>query len=97
MARYGPEAHPQRCVTLRCEEIPSLVEVAARSDAVLIAIRAAGPTLVELPMEPPLDATARFGLVTLAGREPVPGLEAVRALMREALRDGDAASSRAPS
>ena len=97
MARYGPEAHPQRCVTLRCEEIPSLVEVTARSDAVLIAIHAAGPTLVELPMEPPLDATARFGLVTLAGREPVPGLEAVRALMREALRDGDAASSRAPS
>ena len=33
MARYGPEAHPQRCVTLRCEEIPSLVEVTARSDA----------------------------------------------------------------
>jgi hypothetical protein len=25
--------------------------------------------------------------VTLAGREPVPGLEAVRALMREALQD----------
>ena len=93
MARYGPEAHPQRCVTLRCEEIPSLVEVTARSDAVLIAIHAAGPTLVELPMEPPLDATARFGLVTLAGREPVPGLEAVRALMREALRDGEAVSS----
>lgn len=87
MARYGPEAHPQRCVTLRCEEIPSLVEITARSDAVLIAIRAAGPALVELPMKPPLDATARFGLVTLAGREPVPGLEAVRALMREALQD----------
>jgi DNA-binding transcriptional LysR family regulator len=90
MQRYGPEAHPGRCVTLRCEEIPSLVEVTARSDAVLIAIRAAGPGLAELPMTPPLDATARFGLVTLAGREPVPGLAAVRALMQAALRDTDA-------
>lgn len=87
MQRYGPEAHPARCVTLRCEEIPSLVAVAAGSDAVLIAIRAAGPELEELPIRPALDASARFGLVTLAGREPVPGLDAVRALMREALRD----------
>ena len=87
MQRYGPEAHPGRCVTLRCEEIPSLVEVTARSDAVLIAIRAAGPGLVELPMRPALEASARFGLVTLAGREPVPGLDAVRALMRQALVD----------
>lgn len=88
MQRYGPEAHPGRCVTLRCEEVPSLVEVTARSDTVLIAIRAAGPALVELPMQPALDTMARFGLVTLAGREPVPGLNTVRALMREALRDG---------
>ena len=78
MARYGPEAHPQRCVTLRCEEIPSLVEVTARSDAVLIAIHAAGPTLVELPMEPPLDATARFGLVTLSQRQEAPALRILR-------------------
>lgn len=87
MQRYGPEAHPARCVTLRCEEIPSLVEVTTRSDAVLIAIRAAGPDLVELPMRPALEASARFGLVTLAGREPVPGLDAVRVLMRQALVD----------
>lgn len=92
MQRYGPEAHPGRCVTLRCEEIPSLVAVTASSDAVLIAIRAAGPDLVELPMRPALEASARFGLVTLAGREPVPGLDAVRALMRQALADRDGLS-----
>jgi hypothetical protein len=39
-------------------------------------------------MRPALEVAARFGLVTLAGREPVPGLEAVRGLMRAALRDG---------
>ena len=87
MERYGPQAHPARCVTLRCEEIPSLVAVARHSDAVLIAIRAAGPALVELPMQPPLDTRARFGLVTLAGRTLAPSLAIVRDLMRTALQD----------
>ena len=32
--RYGPQAHPSLCVTLRCDEITSLVEVARASDTV---------------------------------------------------------------
>lgn len=85
--RYGPRAHPVECVTLRCEEIPSLVEVALHSDAVLLAIRAAAPGLVELTLRPALDATARFGLVTLARRTEPPGLAAVRQLMAQLLKD----------
>lgn len=85
--RYGPRAHPSACVTLRCEEIPSLVETARRSDAVLLAIRAAAPDLVELTLRPALAATARFGLVTLRRRTEPPGLTAVRALMARWLRD----------
>ena len=85
--RYGPEAHPSECVTLRCEEIPSLVEVVRHSDAILLAIRAAAPDLVELLMKPALDATARFGMVTLAGRTEAPALPFVRGLMHELLRD----------
>ncbi len=84
--RYGPDAHPARCVTLRCEELPSLVELTRRSDAVLLAIRAAGSDLVELTMKPALDATARFALVTLAGRSEAPALPIVRRLMQELLR-----------
>lgn len=87
IARYGPQAHPEHCVTLRCEEIPSLVEVAEHSDAVLLAIRAAAPTLVELAMRPALDATARLGLVTLARRAETPLLAIVRELMGVRLRD----------
>ena len=49
--RYGPQAHPSECVTLRCEEIASLVEVVRKSDAILVAIRSAAPDLVELPMK----------------------------------------------
>ncbi len=85
--RYGPDAHPARCVTLRCEEIPSLVELTRHTDAVLIAIRAAGPDLVELTMKPALNATARFAIVTLAGRSEAPALPIVRRLMQELLRD----------
>ena len=85
--RYGPEAHPARCVTLRCEEIPSLVELTRHTDAVLIAIRAAGPDLAELAMKPALNATARFAIVTLAGRSEAPALPIVRRLMQELLRD----------
>lgn len=93
--RYGAAAHPDACVTLRCEELPSLVAVAARTDTVLLAIRAAAPELVELTLQPELGATARFGLVTLARRTPPPALAAVQALARQLLRD-DGAAQRAP-
>ena len=85
--RYGARAHPSQFVTLRCEEIPSLVEVARQSDAVLLAIRASAPDLVKLTLRPPLDATARFGLVTLRRRTLPPGLATVRALMARWLID----------
>ena len=85
--RYGPDAHPARCVTLRCEEIPSLVEVTRHSDAVLIAVRAVGPDLVELTMKPAMNATAKFAMVTLAGRSEAPALPIVRQLMAQLLCD----------
>lgn len=85
--RYGPEAHPQRCVTLRCEELPSLVELTRQTDAVLIAIHAAGPDLVELSLKPALNATARFAIVTLAGRSEAPALPIMRRLLQSLLKD----------
>ncbi|MBC5782159.1 LysR family transcriptional regulator [Ramlibacter sp. USB13] len=84
---YGPAAHPEACVTLRCEEIASLVDVARQSDAVLLAIRASAPDLVELPMKPAVGRKARFGLVTLAGRSEPPALSIVRDLAQRLLRD----------
>lgn len=84
---YGPAAHPQDCVTLRCEEIASLVEVVRESDAVLLAIRASAPDLVELQMKPAMTGKARFGLVTLAGRAEPPSLSIVRELADRVLHD----------
>ena len=85
--RYGPAAHPSECVTLRCEEIPSLVDVARHSDAVLIAIRAAAPELVELVLRPVMNATARFGIVTLARRAEPSALTIVRKLVTDLMHD----------
>lgn len=85
--RYGPAAHPGECVSLRCEEISSLVEVARHSDAVLIAIRAAAPDLSELVLKPAMNATARFGIVTLARRAEPPALPIVRKLVTELMSE----------
>ena len=85
--RYGPAAHPHECVTLRCEEIASLVDVVRASDAVLLAIRASAPDLMELPVKPALASTARFGLVTLAGRAEPPSLAILRELAQRVMHD----------
>lgn len=85
--RYGPGAHPAECVTLSCEELASLAEVVRDSDAVLIAIRAAAPDLVELAVKPAMGATARFGIVTLARRSEPPGLPIVRKLIAQLMRE----------
>jgi DNA-binding transcriptional LysR family regulator len=87
--RYGPLAHPDVAVSVRCDEIASLIDVAEHSDAVLLAIRASAPQLVELALEPPLSATARLGLVKLARRTEPQALEALRSLMDALLRDAE--------
>lgn len=94
--RYGPQADPQQAINVRCEDIASLVEVAQRSDTVLLAIRASGPALVELPMVPAMGISARLGLVTLARRTPPETLDLVRTLMGRLLVE-PARPARAPS
>ena len=88
--RYGPQAHPDQLVNLRSEEISCLLDVVRKSDAVVLTIRASAPNLVVLPVSPPLNATARFGLVTMAARTEAPLLDKVRALMQDILKDSSA-------
>ncbi|MBL8343355.1 MAG: LysR family transcriptional regulator [Rubrivivax sp.] len=85
--RYGPLAHPQQALNIRCEDIASLVDVALHSDAVLLSIRASAPSLVELPLQPALDIVARLGLVTLARRTEPATLDILRELMSQRLVD----------
>lgn len=87
MQRYGPRAHPDDLVTLRGDELPSLVEVSLLSDAILLAVRAVAPGLQELHMDPPLGGSARFGLVTLAGRTPAPTIQLLHQVMQDHLHE----------
>jgi DNA-binding transcriptional LysR family regulator len=84
--RYGPRANPDDMVTLRCDDTQTLVEVARNTDAVVLTINAAGRDLARLPVEPPLNATARFGLVTLDQRAENPALEIIRKLVKEGMQ-----------
>jgi DNA-binding transcriptional LysR family regulator len=70
--RYGPDAHPDVLVNLRCEEISSLLDVVRSTDTIMIAVRALAPDLVALKMSPELNATARFGWVSLRSRSESP-------------------------
>lgn len=76
--RYGAEANPDDMVTLRCDETRSIVEATRESDAVLLTVNAVGKDLVQLRVNPPLNASARFGLVTLNHRQESPALHIVR-------------------
>jgi len=76
--RYGPQANPDDMVTLRCDETLSIVEVARRSNAVVLTVNAVAADLIQLDVSPSLDAQGRFGMVTLAQREEAPALRILR-------------------
>jgi DNA-binding transcriptional LysR family regulator len=85
VAQYGPQANPSQMVTLECNDLESLMDVAERTDAVLLCVLAAAReriqagSMVVLPVRPAMQATARFAYVTLAGRSEAP----VMAILRE--------------
>lgn len=78
IARYGPQANPDDMVTLRCDETLHIVEVARRSNTIVLSVNAVAVDLIRLDVSPRLDATARFGLVTLAKRQEAPALRILR-------------------
>ena len=91
--QFGPKANPSDMVTLRCDDVASLVQTAAQTDAVFLGALAAARggledgSLVELARKPPLAATARFAYVTLAGRTEAPAMAYFRTFVRAHLRD----------
>ena len=89
VSRYGPQANPNELVSLQCEEIPSLLEAVRQTDAVYLGILGAARgmmvrgELVFLPVLPRLDAGARLGMVTLAGRTELPVMAVFRRFVAE--------------
>ena len=91
--QFGPQANPSEMVTLRCDDVASLVQTAARTDAIFLGVLATARSglddgsMVELQLTPPLAATARFAYVTLAGRTEAPAMAYFREFVRTHLRD----------
>ena len=91
--QYGPDSNPEELVTLRCDDVASLVSTVAQTDAVFLGVLAATApglrdgSLVELPVKPRIAAMARFACVTLAGRTESPAMVEFRSFVREHLRD----------
>lgn len=83
--RYGENAHPAVLVRYSSDELSHLVQVAANTDTVLLAIRACAPELVPIRVHPALSAQARFGLVTLASKAEALYMPEIRKLMAAAL------------
>jgi len=90
---FGPQADPQQAVSLRCEDVTSLVETVKASDAIFLGVIAAARAeiasgqLAELVTTPPLVAGARFAFVTLTGRTEAPSMGIFRQFVAERLRD----------
>jgi DNA-binding transcriptional LysR family regulator len=85
--RYGKEANLDNLVNIKCSEISSLINVAQQSNTVLLAIRNAAPELEVIELTPQLNATARFGFVTIENRTESPLLRHVRDFVRKELDD----------
>lgn len=85
--RYGKDANLDNLVNIKCSEISSLVEVAQHSNTILLAIRNSALELEEVNLAPSLDATARFGLVTIENRTESPLLLHVRKFIETALNE----------
>lgn len=90
---FGPRADPQQAVSLRCDDITSLLEAVKATDAIYLGILAparsgvAAGELAELVTDPPMTGGARFAFVTLAGRTEAPTMGLFRQFVTERLRD----------
>lgn len=89
VSHYGPRAAPEQLTTLQCEEISSLIDAVRQTDAVFLGILGAvrewlaSGELVQLPVQPALQAGARFALITLAGRSELPVMAEFRRFVAE--------------
>jgi DNA-binding transcriptional LysR family regulator len=83
--RYGENAHPAVLVKFTCDEISHLIGIAETTDAILLAIRACAPHLVELTLKPSINIKARFGLVTIANKAEAIFLPEIRRLIDEVM------------
>lgn len=100
VGQYGLQANPAEMITLRCDDIASLVGTVAQTDSIFLGVIEAtrngleDGSLVELNINPRLAATARFAYVTLAGRTEAPAMAYFREFVHQNLRDSSSGNDR---
>lgn len=94
--QYGLRAHPSEMVRIECDDVSSLLATVKASDAVFLGAHALARAdieagrLVMLPMHPPVQANARYAVVTLAGRTTAPAMASFRKILQAHLSDAPA-------
>lgn len=92
ISQYGHFANPAEMVTIRSDDIKSLVRTVEQTDAIFLGAIAAAQSgitdgrLTELRMKLPLTAKARFACVTLAGRTEAPAMTYFRSFVDKHLK-----------
>lgn len=93
ISQYGHQANPAEMVTIRSDDITSLVSTMAQTDAIFLGVIAAtregcaNGSFVELHLKHKLAATARFAFVNLAGRTEAPAMDYFRSFVYEHLHN----------
>lgn len=93
ISQYGHFANPAEMVSIRSDDIKSLVRTVEQTDAVFLGVIAAAQNgidegrLTELRLKKPLAARARFACVTLAGRTEAPAMTYFRTFVQEHLKN----------
>jgi len=89
--QYGQQANPAEMVSLRSDDVMSLISTVMQTDAVFLGVMAAASEglesqrLVEIDLKPKLIANARFAFVTLAGRTEAPAMAHFRQFVSKQL------------
>jgi len=89
--QYGQQANPAEMVSLRSDDVMSLISTVTQTDAVFLGVMAAASEglesqrLVEIDLKPKLIANARFAFVTLAGRTEAPAMDHFRQFVSKQL------------
>lgn len=89
--QFGQQANPAEMVSLRSDDVMSLISTVTQTDAVFLGVMAAASEglesqrLVEIDLKPKLIANARFAFVTLAGRTEAPAMAHFRQFVSKQL------------
>ena len=89
----GPEAHPDRLMTMICQDVRALLEITETTDTLFFGVLAAARRqladgrLVEIPVQPAINLQGHFALVQLARRTESPACRLFKSFVVDHFQD----------